>query len=77
MFSVVSVCLFSDLSVCLSVHREGSHVIIIHDALDLTIQGHFSHLPPPVQGQGVCIGRAFTLIGFMLSASAAQMQHIC
>ena len=27
--------------------------------------------------QGVCTGRAFTLTGVMLPASAAQMQHIC
>ena len=27
--------------------------------------------------QGVCTGRAFTLIGVMLPASAAQIQHIC
>ena len=32
--------IFSLVSVCLSVHTEGvSHVTIIHDALDLTVQG--------------------------------------
>ena len=41
MFSVVSVC---------PLGREGSHVTITHDALDLTIQGHFLYRDPPSPG---------------------------